>query len=121
MLSGAANPVTYSWNNRLITPSAGKALELTPALEEGVQEAEVIVATAVGFSLNSNFFWVCAVTNQRNIANTQPTLVCSVTTQGSFYRDPVPARQPGGPDIPVGFGTTQVYYADRIYWAEVRP
>jgi hypothetical protein len=42
LLTGAPNPTMYWWNNALKTAGdVGSALALSPALEEGVQDAEV--------------------------------------------------------------------------------
>jgi hypothetical protein len=110
MLTGA-NPQAYFWNDALkITGDAGPALELSPAFEEGVQDAEFVVATDAGYGTTSTNLSVCALTNQSNIASTAPTLSCLHNNQLYAYADPLPARQPGGPDIPVGFGPKQVYY-----------
>jgi hypothetical protein len=110
MLTGA-NPQTYFWNNALkITGDVGPALVLSPAFEEGVQDAEFVVATDAGYGTTSTNLSVCALTNQSNIATTAPTLSCLHNNQLNEYTDPRPAHQPGGPDIPVGFGTKQVYY-----------
>jgi len=142
LLAGAANPVTYWWNDAVKTANdAGPALALSPALEEGVQDGEFIVATNEGWGDLSNNLTVCALTNQRNIATTQPTLSCLHRPLGMSYKDPIPAHQLGGSTFPVSIGTNQVYYKagrlflawttglrgafledqDAIYWAEVRP
>jgi hypothetical protein len=141
LLTGAASPQTWIYNDALtITGDAGPALEISPAIEEGVQDAEYIVATDAGYGTVSTNLTMCALTNQSNIASTAPTLSCehNLPREGpAQYADPTPARQPGGPDISVGFGTKQVSYKagrlflawtssypgghDSIVWAEVWP
>jgi hypothetical protein len=101
-----------------------------------VQGGEFIVATDTGFGLANNAnLSVCALTNLSNIATVTPTLTCAHTSI-SHYDDPFPARQPGGPIIPVAFGPKQMYYKaghlffawtigafgrDIINWEEIRP
>ena len=137
LLTGAANPQTYWWDDALkITSDAGPALELSPAIEEGVQDAEFIIATDAGYGVSSHNLSVCALTNQSNIATVAPTLSCLHANFPYDYFEPAPAIQPGGPPIAVGYGTKQVYYkagrlflawtsaleyGDAIELAEVRP
>jgi hypothetical protein len=137
MLSGA-NPNTWFWNDALkIASDAGPALELSPATEEGVQDAEFVVATDAGYGTESTNLSVCALTNLSNIAGVAPTFSCLHAALPYAYWDPRPARQLGGPNIAVGYGTKQVYYKagrlflawtaveettpDEIFWAEIRP
>jgi hypothetical protein len=143
LLTGAPNPITYWWNDALrrvdnIGNDLGPALALSPALEEGVQDGEFIVSTDAGFGLSSTNLSVCALTNQSNMATTQPTFSCVHHLLPFPYQDPFLVGQPGGQTISIGFGTKQVYYkagrlflawtsltpdglSDFIYWAEVRP
>jgi hypothetical protein len=139
MLSGAANPQTYWWNDALTTGTGAPALVLSPAIEEGVQDAEFVVATDAGYSALSQNLSVCALTNLSNIAAVAPTLSCIHSSPGFSYIDPIPARQLGGAPIPVGYGTKQMYYKagrlflawtvgssgnrnpDYVIWVEVRP
>jgi len=137
MLSGA-NPNTWFWNDALkIASDAGPALELSPATEEGVQDAEFVVANDAGYGTESANLSVCALTNLSNIAGVAPTFSCLHAGLPYAYWDPRPARQLGGPNIAVGYGTKQVYYKagrlflawtavepntpDEIFWAEIRP
>jgi len=138
LLRGAASPQTWIYNDAVkITGDVGPALEISPAIEEGVQDFEYIVATDAGYGSVSTNLTVCALSSQSNIATTQPTLRCLHNDQGTVsYSDPTPARQPGGSNIPVDFGTKQVYYKaghlflawtsasgghDGIVWEEVQP
>jgi hypothetical protein len=138
LLTGAANPPTYWWNDALkIAGDAAPAIALSAALEEGVQGAEFIVGNDTGYGVLSDNLSVCALTNLSNISTVTPTLTCAHTTlpNGGHY-DPLPARQPGGPNIAVPFALSQVYYKaghlflawtsgdlgrDDIIWVEARP
>jgi hypothetical protein len=138
LLNGTPAVASWFWNDALkITSDAGPALELSPALEEGVQDAEYVIATDAGYGTTSQNLTVCALTNQNNMNSVMPTLSCLHGAVGIFYSDPLPARQRNGPTFGVGYGTKQVYYKagrlfltwtsaisssfDGIVWAEVRP
>jgi hypothetical protein len=138
LLTGAANPQMYWWNDAVKTfLDVSPALTLSPATEEGVQDAEFIVATDAGFGTPSDNLTVCALTNQRNINAVAPTFSCFHTPTTYFYSDPLPARQPAPGAIDPSFGTKQVYYkaghlflawttgipgiGDGIFWEVVRP
>jgi hypothetical protein len=134
--SGTGNG--FVWNNAVtIADGSTPAYRLSPATEEGVQDAEFIVATDAGYGASSNVT-LCALTNTRNLDSTSPTLSCGQNNVGLGYTDPIAARQPGGPNnIDPGDGVKQIYYkaghlylsrttavagpSDGIWWAEIQP
>ncbi|HEY7092935.1 MAG TPA: hypothetical protein VH393_07140 [Ktedonobacterales bacterium] len=136
MLSGGG----YFWwyyNDGLQMSGGGPAAVTSPAIEEGVQDAEFFLSTDAGLGGPSSNMGLCAWTNLSNITTTPPTLTCMNINLGLAYTDPLFARQPSGPNVSPSFGPKQVYYKagrlylaqstalagnhDGIYWAEVKP
>jgi hypothetical protein len=137
MLSGRG----YSWwyyNDGLHTASANLAFALSPAIEEGVQDAEFFVSTDAGWGITSANLGLCAWTNLSNFPSVAPTISCMNVNLGLSYTDPMSIRQPGTATILApDDGMKQVYYKagrlylaqtmtfggdhDGIYWAEIRP
>jgi hypothetical protein len=120
------------------TGGASPAFRLSPATEEGVQDAEFFVSTDAGYGGPSQNLGICAFTNLSNFATTAPTVTCQNVNLGANYTDPLAARQTGGPNnIDPGLGPKQVMYKggrlyiaqatavggvqDGVYWAEVQP
>jgi hypothetical protein len=117
------------------------AFRLSPAIEDGVQDGEFIVATDAGYGVTSSNLTLCALTNLNNVSTTAPTLTCGLNNLGVSYADPLPPQQTDGhPSFTVGLGTKQIYYkAGRLFvsftsaftsqdgvgdapvWAEVQP
>jgi hypothetical protein len=142
-----SNTATYYTFNNAVNTSLNTcsgpcpALRLSPAIEDGVQDGEFIVATDIGYGVTSSNLTLCALTNLNNVSTTAPTLTCGLNNLGVSYADPLPAQQFGGhPDFTVGLGTKQIYYkAGRLFvsftsaftsqdgagdapvWAEVQP
>lgn len=142
MLSGAT--VNYWWWTNYVTTDINScggycaAYRLSPAIEEGVPDAEFIVATDAGYGGTRSNLTVCALTNLSNVSTTQPTLTCAFNNIGVAYADPIGAAQPGGSGAnDPGIGTKQVYFkagrlyvaftsvfagpGDGIVWAEIQP
>jgi hypothetical protein len=129
----------FFYNDLLRTSGgANPAFRLSPAIEEGVQDAEFFVSTDAAYGGPSSNMGICAFTNLSNFGSTQPTVTCTNDNLGATYTDPLPVRQSGGPNnIDPGLGVKQVYYKggrlylsqvtsvngtnDGIYWAEVEP
>ncbi|HEX3270187.1 MAG TPA: hypothetical protein VHR15_06030 [Ktedonobacterales bacterium] len=135
MLSGGS-VTSWSVNDGLQRAAGGPALATSPAIEEGVQDAEFFISTDSG-TVSSNM-GLCAWTNLSNITSSPSTVTCQNVNLGLTYDDAFPARQPGtSTRISGGFGLDQVYYKagrlyfaqsialggdhDGIYWAEVKP
>jgi len=138
MLTGAPNPKTWYWNDRVKTANdAALAWHVSPTIVEGQQDAEFVVAidTILSSGPSSNIT-VCAVTNQSTIATAEPLFTCLHTDLGYTYSAPIPPRLPGGTVSPTVPGFKQVYYKaghlflawagaakgyDAINYAEIRP
>jgi hypothetical protein len=138
MLSGLGTTF-YTVNDALqISGGAAPAFRLSPATEDGVQDAEFFVSTDAGYGGPSSNMGICAWTNLRNLDTMGPTVTCQNVNLGSNYTDPLLARQSGGPNnIDPGLGPKQVYFKggrlyiaqsaaiggvqDGIFWAEVQP
>jgi len=129
----------FFYNDALkISGGSAPAFRLSPAIEEGVQDAEFFVSTDAGYGGPSQNLGICAFTNLRNFDTVAPTVTCQNVNLGANYTDPLAVRQSGGPNnIDPGLGPKQVYYKggrlyiaqttaiggvhDGIYWAEVQP
>jgi hypothetical protein len=129
----------YYANDGLRTGARAPAYAVSPAIEEGVQDAEFFVSTDAGLlgANSSSNMGLCAWTNLSNITTTTPTVTCQNVNLGLAYDDPLPAFQPSDTVVQVSFGPRQVYYKagrlylaqsilvngkeDSIYWAEVQP
>jgi hypothetical protein len=147
MLSGATTNL-WTLNDAMTTnpdriyPSGQPAFRLSPAIEEGIQDAEFFVSVDSGYGTASQNLGVCAWKNMSTAATTMPSISClNHNLTGAYYKDPPPARQPGGPNtIATGYGMKQVYYkagrlflalptaldikegpGDGIWWMEVQP
>jgi hypothetical protein len=136
--NGSSTAFSYYWNNAVtIADGTTPAFRLSPAIEEGVPDAEFLVATDAGHGSSSNIT-LCAWTNTSNIHTTSPTLTCDQNNGGTGYADPIGARQPGTSfTIFPGYGPKQVYYkaghlflaqttavagtSDAIFLAEIQP
>jgi hypothetical protein len=137
MLTGAPNPKTYWWNDKVtIAGDARPAWYLSPTIVEGQQDGEFVVAIDTGSGTTSSNLTVCAVTNQSTIATAAPLFTCLHASLGYTYSDPIPPRLPGGTVYPTAPGLKQVYYKaghlflawagaakgyDVINYAEIRP
>jgi hypothetical protein len=138
MLSGAGT--NFYWANDFLKIAGGAApsFRLSPATEEGVQDAEFFIATDAGYGGPSQNLAICAWTNLSNMGTTTPTVTCQNNNLGANYTDPLAGRQSGGPNnLDPGLGPKQVYFKggrlyiaqatavggvqDGIYWAEVQP
>jgi hypothetical protein len=138
MLTGASNPKTWYWNDRVtIADNSTPARYISPTIVEGQQDAEFVVAIDMGsLSASSSNLTVCAVTNQRTMASAEPVFSCQHTSLGYTYSDPIRPRLPGGTVLLTWPGLKQVYYKaghlflawasalkgqDVIDYAEIRP
>jgi hypothetical protein len=141
MLTGAANPRTWFWNDRVkIANNVDTAMYLSPTIVEGQQDGEFVVGIDTGSfsssSPSSSNLTICAVTNQRTIATAEPLFTCLHTSLGYTYTDPINPRQPGGIVFHNFPGLKQVYYKaghlflawtgaakgyDVINYVEIRP
>ena len=118
LLTGA--PASYTVYDDVMLDNGHVAYAISPAIEDGVQDAEYLVATEAGWGGPFTKITLCALTNLRNIATTNPTYTCGVVDLGASYSDPVAPRQPGGTlSLYVGaFGTNEMYFkAGRLYFA----
>jgi len=117
LLTGA--PASYTLYEDVMLDNGHFAHSISPAIEDGVQDAEYLVATEAGWGGPFSKITLCALTNTRNIATTTPTYTCGVVDLGVSYSDPVAPRQPGGSlTIFGGFGTRGMYFkAGRLYFA----
>jgi hypothetical protein len=139
MLTGA-NTVSFLWDSAVQTDvnACGgpcPAFYVSPAIEEGVQDAEFLIGTSTGYGGTHSQIALCALTNLSNIAAQVPTFVCAMLAFGS-YSDPLAPVQAGGLLQPER-GIPRVYYkaghlfialtsgfsgpADGIIWAELTP
>jgi hypothetical protein len=137
MLTGAPNPKTWYWNDRVKTANdTYSAYYLSPTIVEGQQDGEFVVAIDTGLGTTNSNLTVCALTNQSTIATAQPLFTCLHANLGYTYSDPIPPRLPGGTVYPTAAGLKQVYYKaghlflawagtakgyDAINYAEIRP
>jgi hypothetical protein len=137
LLAGSGTGYTF-FNDALKTSGgAHPAFRLSPAIEEGVQDAEFFVSTDAGWGTSQNM-GICAATNLSNVTTTTPTVTCQNINLGANYADPFGGRQPGTASlIDPGLGVKQVYYKsgrlflsqasavngtnDAAYYAEVQP
>jgi hypothetical protein len=143
--NGAEVPLA-GYRRRTRTPGdrtlrGGPAFALSPAIEEGAQDAEFFVSTDAGDSSNNPH--LSAWTNLSATASVAPRIRCMAVDMGveRLYDDPCPARQPGGgPISSIGIGSKQIYVKgarlylaqtlmldsgatsdDGIFWIEARP
>jgi hypothetical protein len=96
------------------------AFRLSPAIEDGVPQAEWIIATDAGYGVASNYLLLCSITNTHGLTTaTAPTFTCGANTLPLPYDDPVFADQPSGTaTLYPGFGTKQIVYRDgQLYFA----
>jgi hypothetical protein len=100
------------------------AYRLSPLIEDGVPQAEWIIATDAGLlgpgGVTSSNLTLCALTNTRAMTGgLAPTVTCDFNPLPLAYDDPANASQPGSPNsIYPGFGTKQVAYRNgRIQFA----
>jgi hypothetical protein len=137
MLTGAPNPKTWYWNDKVKTANDSyAAYYLSPTIVEGQQDGEFVVAIDTGLGTTNSNLTVCALTNQSAIATAQPLFTCLHTSLGYTYTDPIPPRLPGGTVYPTAAGFKQVYYKaghlflawtgaakgyDALNYAEIRP
>jgi hypothetical protein len=138
MLTGAPNPKTWFWNDKVKTAGdAGLATYLSPTIVEGQQDAEFVVAIDTDFFTGpSSSLTVCAVTSQSTISTTAPVFSCLHASLPYIYSHPLTPRLPGGAVSPRAPGFKQVYYKaghlflawssaskgqDVIDYAEIRP
>ena len=137
MLTGAPNPKTWYWNDRVKNANdADTARYVSPTIVEGQQDGEFVVAIDTGLGTTSSNLTVCAVTNQSAIATAAPVFSCLHASLPYTYSDPIPPRLPGGTVGPTAPGFKQVYYKaghlflawtgvskgyDVINYAEIRP
>jgi hypothetical protein len=140
MLTGA-NTVSFLWDSAIKTDvflcgaDPCPAFYVSPATEEGVQDAEFLVGTGSGYGGTHDHIYLCALTNLANIAAQTPTMACYFTPFPS-YSDPIAPVQAGGALQPER-GMKQIYYkaghlflaltsgfsgpADGVIWAELTP
>jgi hypothetical protein len=86
------------------------AFRLSPAITEGVRDAEFRVATDAGYGSSSNIT-LCAWTGTGTVHTTAPTLTCDQNNVAPGRADPIGARQLGTSfTIFPGCGPKQVYY-----------
>jgi hypothetical protein len=118
LLTGAS--ASYTLYQDVMLDNGHVAFAISPAIEDGVQDAEYLVASEAGWGGPFTKITLCALTNLRNIATTAPTYTCGVVDLGVSYSDPVAPRQPGGTlSMYAGaFGTNEMYFkAGRLYFA----
>jgi hypothetical protein len=136
LLSGGS-VTSWTMNDGLKTATMAPAFATSPAIEEGVQDAEYFLSTDAGYGGPSSNMGLCSWTNLSNITTTQPTVTCQNVNLGLPYTDPLLARQTTTPGLLLAFGPKQVYYKagrlyiaqstalngdhDGVYWAEVNP
>ena len=138
MLTGAPNPKTWFWNDRVKTAGdAAPVTYLSPTIVEGQQDGEFVVAIDTDFFTGpSSNLTVCAVTNQSAMATIAPVFSCLHTSLPYTYSHPITPQQPGGTVGLTWPGFKQVYYKaghlflawssalngrDVIDYAEIRP
>jgi hypothetical protein len=117
LLTGA--PASYTLYQDVMLDNGHFAYSSSPAIEDGVQDAEYLMASEEGWGGPFSKITLCTLTNTRNIATIAPTYTCDVVDLGASYSDPVGARQPGiTTNLTVGLGTGQLYFkAGRLYFA----
>ncbi|HEX9036375.1 MAG TPA: hypothetical protein VF808_05230 [Ktedonobacterales bacterium] len=118
------------------------AFRVSPAMEDGVPQAEWLSATDVGFGATSSNLTLCALTNTHALeTGGTPTASCSNNTLPAAYTDSMGAPQPGTATTvypgdgykQIAYRNGQLYFAfpeavscggsavDGIYWAAVDP
>jgi len=112
-------PASYTLYQDVMLDNGHFAYSISPAIEDGVQDAEYLVATEAGWGGPFSKITLCARTNLRNIASVAPTYTCGVVDLGASYSAPIAARQPGGSlSFIGGFETGEMYFkAGRLYFA----
>jgi hypothetical protein len=116
LLTGA--PANYYLYSDVMLDNAHPAYDLTPATEDGVQDAEFLIATGAGWGGPGLSSTICALGNLPNISGATPALTCSPIVLGVPYNDPPLAREPGGLTFNPGYGVGQVSYkAGKLYFA----
>ena len=82
MLTGAPNPKTWYWNDRVKNANDSyTARYVSPTIVEGQQDGEFVVGSDTGLGTTSSNITVCAVTNQSADRHRCPRLL-------------LPAREP---------------------------
>jgi hypothetical protein len=136
LLTGA--PASYTLYDDVMLDNGHFVYAISPAIEDGVQDAEYLVASEAGWGGPFTKITLCALTNLRNIAAIAPTYACGVVDLSVSYSDPVAPRQPGGTlSLFRAFGTEEMYFKaarlcfalttaitgprDGILWAELQP
>ncbi|HEX9039193.1 MAG TPA: hypothetical protein VF808_19595 [Ktedonobacterales bacterium] len=87
---------------------------LSPVQEDGVPQAEWVIATDQSNSATSQNLTVCALTNTIILGSiAQPTFTCGLNTLPLTYNDPAFASVPGASGaLDTGFGFKQLAYRD---------
>jgi hypothetical protein len=100
--------------------SFGAAYRLSPAMEDGVPQAEWIVTSDAGYGSTTSNIITCALTNTQALkTGGAPTGTCIGNNMPLAYDDPVGAVQPGTTStLYPGFGFKQIAYrAGKLYFA----
>lgn len=139
MASGTLGTFAYYGS---INNAHGGAYRISPAIEDGVPQAEWIAASDAGSGVTSSNLTLCALTNTQALGTaTAPTLSCKNNALPQTYDDPFDAAQPGtGAGVYTGTGFKQITYRsgklyfalpeavncsgnshDGIYWGSVTP
>jgi hypothetical protein len=114
---------TYDWWYDIPTAGQGSyagAYRLSPTIEDGVPQAEWIIATDAGFGVVSQNVTTCAITNTHALGSaTLPTATCIYNNLPLSYDDPAGATEPGGTNaVYPGYGTKQITYKNgQLYFA----
>jgi hypothetical protein len=105
----------YSVNN-----SQGGAYRISPAIEDGIPQAEWLLTSDAGYGITSNDLVLCAITNTQAIpTGTLPTATCVGNTMPTSYDDSIGAAEPGtSATVYAGDGFKQITYRNgRLYFA----
>lgn len=117
MQSGSLGTFDYYFS---INNSFGAAYRLSPAIEDGVPQAEWIATSDVGSGTTSSNLVLCSLTNTQAIpTGTLPTATCVGNTMPTSYDDSIGAAQPGtSATVYPGDGFKQIAYrGGRLYFA----
>jgi hypothetical protein len=109
-------PTSLSCGSGCLSP----AYRLSPAIEDGVPNAEWVIASDSGYGRVSSNLTLCAITNTHALGSgTSPTFTCDLNTLPDTYADPGLATEPGGGLIDPGLGMKQIMYrGGRLYFAQ---
>ena len=117
MQAGSLGTFDYWYS---ISNSYGGAYRISPAIEDGVPQAEWIATSDAGYGHVSNNLILCSITNTQAIpTGTLPTATCVGNTMPTSYDDSIGAAEPGtSATVYAGDGFKQIAYrGGRLYFA----